>query len=148
MAHAGHAGHAGHAAGLSGDSGGHGGHDMATAFEWNARVRLLVSGWESQTAAEYAAVLVLLFVAGMLRELVAARRRGWLLSGAGDRTSVQVKKEAAMRYSCLYAYDMILMLFIMSFNIGVCGDCLRRRWTLHVLNPTPVSATSALTRMT
>ena len=93
-------------------------------------------------------MLVLLFVAGMLRELVAARRRGWLLSGAGDRTSVQVKKEAAMRYSCLYAYDMILMLFIMSFNIGVFVAIVSGVGVGHYMfwNPTPVSATSALTR--
>ena len=106
----GHNGHAEH---------GEGAHGMATAFEWNARVKLLLPGIESETAIQYAAVLLLLFAAGVAREFIAARRRGHLVSEAGNRSAAQTRKEAALQYTGLYAYDMCLMLIIMSFNVGV-----------------------------
>lgn len=104
------------------DSGGNTGfskhrhHSMATTFEMNAHVRLLFDGIESQTAMQYAFVLSLLFLAGMLREFLSSWRRKKLLR-ANDRALI--RKDAALQYAFLYAYDMCLMLLIMSFNAGV-----------------------------
>ena len=91
-------------------------HSMAATFEMNAHVRLLIDGIESHTALQYAFVLCLLFMGGIFREFLSYSRRKKLL-GAMDRGVI--RKEAALRYTALYAYDMCLMLLIMSFNIGV-----------------------------
>lgn len=144
--HAGHLVHAGHGGGGSGEVGSghgdHGDHNMATAFEWNARVKLLAPGLESQTVMQYAAVLLVLFVAGAAREFFAARRRRRLLSGAGDRSVARVRKEAALQYMGLYAYDMCLMLLIMSFNVGVFAAIVGGVGTGHYFfwDPAPLSA--------
>ena len=111
-----------------GNGGGHGGGshgNMATVFEWNSRVRLLFDGLESRTGAQFATVLVFLFAAGVVREMLAAGRRHTILgNGGGERGAAaaeQMRKQAALQYMGLYAYDMCLMLLIMSFNVGVFG---------------------------
>ena len=93
-------------------------HGMATSFEFSSHATIVFSFMKAHDAFELLLLLCVLFLCGVMRESLATYRRKTLRTG--DRTnSMGFKQKGVALFVTVYVVDMLLMLAMMTFNIGV-----------------------------
>ena len=93
-------------------------HGMASSFEFSTHATIVFSFFQTHTLFQFLFAMFLLFWSGVLREHLSSYRRKVLLTA--DRSDVNhFRTTVALLLVVVYAYDMVLMLAIMTYNIGI-----------------------------
>ena len=93
-------------------------HGMAVSFEFNSHTTVVFSFLQSHDTFELLLLMCFLFLCGVGRESLSSYRKKTLRSS--DCTdSESFKQKATALFLAVYVVDMLLMLAMMTFNIGV-----------------------------